>query len=67
MDKKTLSAELIRIKARLAEYYEPDDARSWLQSPHPQLGGQRPCDLLEDGRLKDVLEVIERLENSVYL
>ena len=67
MDETALSAELMRIKGRLVEYFEPDDALSWLHLPHPQLGGRRPYDLVEEGRLKDVLEVIERLDHSVYL
>ena len=39
----------------------------WLQTSHPQLDGERPYDLINDGRIAAVLEVIDRLESGVYL
>jgi transcriptional regulator with XRE-family HTH domain len=67
IDKQTAMAQLRWVAARLAEFYEPDEVRLWLQSPHPQLGANRPYDLVVDGRTADVLEVIERLDSGVYL
>ena len=55
------------LSARLADFYEPDEVRLWLQSPHPQLSGLRPYDFIVDGRTAEVLEVIERLDSGVYL
>lgn len=67
IDKQTVMAELRWVAARLADFYEPDEVRLWLQSPHPQLKGARPYDLINEGRTPEVLEVIERLDSGVYL
>jgi len=67
IDKQTAMAQLRWVAERLADFYEPDEVRLWLQSPHPQLEGQRPYDLIVEGRTSEVLEVIERLDSGVYL
>ena len=67
IDKQTVMAELRWVAARLNDFYEPDEVRLWLQSPHPQLSGARPYDLINEGRTSEVLEVIERLDSGVYL
>lgn len=67
IDKQTAMAQLRWVADRLADFYEPDEVRLWLQSPHPQLNGLRPYDLIIDGRTVDVLEVIERLDSGVYI
>ena len=67
IEKQTIIAELRWVAERLSDFYEPDEVRLWLQSPHPQLQGQRPYDLINDGRSGEVLEVIERLDSGVYL
>lgn len=67
IDKQTAMAQLRWVADRLADFYEPDEVRLWLQSPHPQLDGARPYDLIVDDRTRDVLEVIERLDSGVYL
>ena len=67
IDKQRIIAELRWVAERLSEFYEPDEVRLWLQSAHPQLQGNRPYDLINQGRTSEVLEVIERLDSSVYL
>ena len=67
IDKQTAMAQLRWVAQRLSEFYEPDDVRLWLQSPHPQLNQARPYDLIVEGRSPEVLEVIERLDTGVYL
>ena len=67
IEKQQVIAELRWVAERLSDFYEPDEARLWLQTGHPQLGGERPYDLINDGRIADVLEVIDRLESGVYL
>lgn len=67
IEKQTAMAQLRWVAARLADFYEPDEVRLWLQSPHPQLENQRPYDLIVEGRTPEVLEVIERLDSGVYL
>ena len=67
IDKQTAMAQLRWVAQRLSDFYEPDEARLWLQSHHPQLQGARPYDLIVEGRTPEVLEVIERLDSGVYL
>ncbi len=67
IEKQQIIAELRWVAERLSDFYEPDEARLWLQTGHPQLGGARPYDLINGGRIADVLEVIDRLESGVYL
>ena len=67
IEKQTVIAELRWVAERLSDFYEPGEVRLWLQSPHPQLGGQKPYDLINAGRTGEVLEVIERLDSGVYL
>lgn len=55
------------ITEQLAEFFEPSDVKLWLLAPNPQLGGERPVDLLSQERVKDVLAVIERLRDSAYV
>ena len=52
---------------RLAEFFEPDDARLWLSAPHPQLNGERPADLVSKRRQREVLAVIARLQDSAFV
>lgn len=52
---------------RLSEFFEPEDAKLWLFAPHPQLNGQRPADLVAKGRMKEVLAVIARLQDSAFV
>jgi putative toxin-antitoxin system antitoxin component (TIGR02293 family) len=67
IDKQTAMAQLRWVAERLSDFYEPAEVRLWLQSPHPQLGNARPYDLIVEGRMAEVLEVIERLDSGVYL
>ena len=67
IEKQRIIAELRWVAERLSDFYEPDEARLWLQSAHPQLAGARPYDLIVSGRTAEVLEVIERLDTGVYL
>ena len=67
IEKQQVIAELRWVAERLSDFYEPDEARLWLQTAHPQFDGKRPYDLINDGHIADVLEVIDRLESGVYL
>lgn len=67
IEKQTAMAQLRWVAERLSDFYEPDEVRLWLQSPHPQLSGRRAYDLIVEGRTSEVLEVIERLDSGVYL
>lgn len=67
IDKQTKIAELRWVAERLSDFYDPDEARLWLQSPHPQLNGERPYEVINQGRTNEVLEILERLDSGVYL
>lgn len=55
------------IEVRLDEYYTPSEIQTWLTSNHPQLEGQRPCDLIKRGEYDKVHEVLDRLDSAGYL
>lgn len=60
-------SDLYYIVGRLQEFYATEEIRSWLYARHPQLDGQRAIDLIHEDRAIDVLKVIDRLDNEVYL
>lgn len=60
-------SDLYYIVGRLNEYYTPDEVRAWLYARHPQLGGERAMDLIHNDRSLEVLAVIDRLDNDVYV
>ena len=60
-------SDLYYVVGRLREYYNANEIRTWLYARHPQLAGERAIDLIHDGRTVDILKVIDRLENEVFL
>lgn len=60
-------SDLYYIVGRLNEYYTPDEVRAWLYARHPQLGGERAMDLIHNDRSLEILAVIDRLDNDVYV
>ena len=54
------------LAGQLALVYPPDDARVWLFSPHRDLDGERPVDLIADDRMDEVLVIIDRLQSAAY-
>lgn len=60
-------SDLHYVVGRLQEFYGADEIRTWLYARHPQLSGERAIDLIHDDRTLDVLKVIDRLENEVFL
>ena len=51
----------------LGDYYDPDEIRAWLYTPHPQLDRERAIDLVHDDRTEDVLAILDRLDADAYL
>ena len=66
-DRARVLAALRMVEERLSDFYEPDEARVWLQTGHPQLNGEKPCDLIGSDRTSEVIELIDRLGDGVYL
>lgn len=60
-------SDLRYVVDRLAEFYTPDETRTWLYSRNDLLDGQRAMDLIHNGRTEDVLVAIERLGSLAYL
>lgn len=60
-------SDLHYVVNRLRDYYTRDEVRVWLFARHPQLGGERAIDLINQGKSEAVLEVIERLDSGAYL
>ena len=54
------------LAGQLGQVYAPDEARVWLFSPHLDLGGDRPVDLIASDRTDEVLAVIDRLQSAAY-
>ena len=54
------------LAGQLAQVYPPGDARVWLFSPHRDLGGERPVDLIAADRMDEVLAIIDRLQSAAY-
>lgn len=58
---------LERINELLAEFYNPFEAGLWLRSPHPQLQDRAPLDAIAAGDGPQVLQILEKLKDCVYL
>ena len=55
------------LASELAQFYEPDDARLWLYSRHRLLQGASPAERIEQGKIDDVLAIIEQLKSGAYV
>ena len=62
-----LLSDLRYVVDRLAEFYTPDETRTWLYSRNSLLNGERAMDLIHEERTEDVLAAIERLAAVAYL
>ena len=60
-------SDLRYVVDRLAEFYQPDEIRVWLNSRNELLEGRRAIDLIHSGDTEVVLEAIERLADMAYL
>ncbi|SMF60697.1 Protein of unknown function [Xaviernesmea oryzae] len=60
-------SDLHYVVTRLTDYYSSDEIRTWLYARHPQLNGERAIDLIHQDRAIEVLKVIDRLDNEVFL
>ena len=66
-NRENLLADLDHIVERLSEFYsDPCTVCAWLHSRHKCFGGLRPTDLIQEGRIQDVLDAIQAMENPVH-
>ena len=65
--KESLLGDLQYIVECLSEFYsDARTARSWLYSRHRYFGGARPADLIQEGRIDEVLEAIRTMADSIH-
>ena len=50
----------------LAELYPPQEAHLWLFARHKLLSGERPVELIEQGKAERVLQIIAQLKDGAY-
>jgi transcriptional regulator with XRE-family HTH domain len=59
--------ELEFIVEKLADIYEPQDARLWLFSRQRLLQDQTPAELIQRGHAEDVLAAVNQLLDGVHI
>lgn len=59
--------EPVSIFERLRERYTAEEARRWWRTPQPQLDGQIPAVVFKDGRIAEIVAILDRLESGAYL
>ena len=59
--------ELEYIVDQLSDFYEPQEARLWLFSRQKLLNGEKPAELIQQGRTEEVLTVINQLRDGVFI
>lgn len=57
--------EVNYIVGELRDVYTPEGIDVWLHGRNRALDGQRPIDLLREGRFEEVLQAVERLTTGV--
>ena len=58
--------ELAYVADALAEVLPRDHANAWLFTPHRRLDHEKPADLIQQGRYREVLSLIEALADGVF-
>lgn len=56
--------ELAYVRELLEDIYTPDGVQVWLASPLQRLGGERPIDLINEGRVEEVVAVIAQMREG---
>lgn len=59
--------DLAAISQQLEKVMKPEAAAAWLHEPNAELGNMRPLDLVEQGRTREVLDLIEAIADGVYV
>lgn len=65
MSDETPFADAIRILE--ASFYTDEELARWMLLPQPLLDHSTPIQLLANGRKNDLLAVIKRLDDEVYI
>ncbi len=62
---KTLLA-LEYIVDQLADFYEPNEARQWIFAPQKLLSGTSPAELIQSGRIDEVMRLVNQMREAVH-
>ncbi len=66
-DTEKLLLELEFIVDQLSDFYGPIETRHWLFSRQKLLGSEAPATLVQQGRIAEVIAVIDQLRDGVHL
>lgn len=61
---------LLRLKRLVSEpgdLYPLEETRLWRFSPHRLLGGDRPADKIQQGKIEDITAMIVRINDGAYV
>ena len=61
-----LISDLRYVVDLLADFFDPDETRTWLYARHRLLDGARAVDLIHGGRAAEVIALIESLDEGAY-
>ncbi len=59
--------ELEYIADQLSDLFKPDESRLWLYSPQKLLNHKTPAFLVQQGKAAEVIDLIAKLNDGVYL
>ena len=65
--REIIVADTMELLVRLMEFYEPEQAVEWMNSPHPQLENETAANLIAHGHSDKVNRVLLRLEADAYI
>jgi transcriptional regulator with XRE-family HTH domain len=51
----------------LSDFYTPNEARLWIFSPQKHLGGASPAELIREGRIDEVMRLVNQVRDAVYV
>jgi uncharacterized protein (DUF2384 family) len=66
-DAQKMLLSLEYIVDQLSDFYEPNEARLWLFSRQRILEGNTPADLIQGGKVDEVIAAIDRLREGVFI
>lgn len=65
--KEKILLELEYIVDQLSDFYEPNEARQWLFSRQRLLDGESPANLIREGKIDDVMKLVNKIRDAVYM
>jgi Antitoxin Xre/MbcA/ParS C-terminal toxin-binding domain len=52
---------------QLADFYDPEEINLWLISRQKLLGGKIPAELIQEGRIDEVIRIVEQLRQGAFI